>query len=209
VRSTWDYQSDPQNFLRVLEEINKSSAHLENNISILKWNMNKNYLYDLEKNGVRIVKTLWQKRFDSGNAEKYFEHFNVDEIIIKPNISACAENTFRLNKDNYSAELNSLKSIFANRDFMVQPFMKSIIEEGEYSLLFFDGNYSHTNLKNQRKTISVFRQNTVVFLPALSRVSACYFAQKILSEKLILLRFMAELILSVRMMMILHLWSLS
>lgn len=151
VRSTWDYQSDPQNFLRVLEQINKSSAHLENNISILKWNMNKSYLYDLEKNGVRIVKTLWQKSFDSENAEKYFEHFNVDEIIIKPNISACAENTFRLNKDNYSAELNSLKSIFANRDFMVQPFMKSIIEEGEYSLLFFDGNYSHTNLKKPKK----------------------------------------------------------
>lgn len=29
--------------------------------------------------------------------------------------------------------------------------MKSIIEEGEYSLIFFDGNYSHTNLKKPKE----------------------------------------------------------
>lgn len=150
VRSTWDYQSDPHNFLRVLEEINNSSAHLENNISILKWNMNKRYLYDLEKMGVRIVNTLWQKSFNQDNAEKYFDYLNVNEIIIKPNISACAENTFRLDKDNFTMELNSLQSVFANRDFMVQPFMNSITEEGEYSLLFFNGKYSHTNLKKPK-----------------------------------------------------------
>lgn len=150
VRSTWDYQSDPNNFLRVLEEINNSSAHLENNISILKWNMNKRYLYDLEKMGVRIVNTLWQKSFNQDNAEKYFDYLNVNEIIIKPNISACAENTFRLDKDNFTMELNSLQSVFANRDFMVQPFMNSITEEGEYSLLFFNGKYSHTNLKKPK-----------------------------------------------------------
>lgn len=151
VRSTWDYQSDPINFVRVLEEINKSSAHLENNISILKWNMNKRYLFDLEKMGVRIVNTLWRKNILLDDAEKYFDYLNVKEIILKPNISACAENTFRLNKDNFTMELNSLQSVFANRDFMVQPFMKNIIEEGEYSLLFFNGEYSHTNLKKPKE----------------------------------------------------------
>ncbi len=90
MRSTWDYQSDPQNFLRVLEEINKSSAHLENNISILKWNMNKNYLYDLEKMACESLKHCGKKVLIQ-KYRKIFEHFNVDEIIIKPNISACAE----------------------------------------------------------------------------------------------------------------------
>lgn len=151
VRSTWDYQSDPENFIRVLEEINRSSAHLENNISILKWNMNKKYLFDLNKMGVRTVNTLWRKNFNFDDAEKFFDYLSLNEIIIKPNISACADNTFRLNKENFITELNNLQSIFANRDFMVQPFMKSIIEEGEYSLLFFNGEYSHTNLKKPKE----------------------------------------------------------
>jgi len=150
VRSTWDYQSDPETFLQVLEEINNSSAHLENDLSILKWNMNKNYLFDLEKQGVRIVKTIWQNNFPCERAIEYFDHFKVDEIIIKPNISACADNTFRLTQNKLSVEMNRLKSVFNNREFMVQPFMQNIIEEGEFSLLFFDGKYSHTNLKKPK-----------------------------------------------------------
>jgi len=53
----------------VLEEINKSSAHHENNISNIKMEYEQKLLYDLEKNGVRIVKTLWQKSFDTKNTE--------------------------------------------------------------------------------------------------------------------------------------------
>ncbi len=75
VRSTWDYQSDPDKFLAVLEEINNSSAHLENAFTTLKWNMNKRYLHDLENMGVRIVKTIWQKEFHLEKVMNCFYHF--------------------------------------------------------------------------------------------------------------------------------------
>jgi len=58
VRSTWDYQSDPQKFLIALENINKSLTHLENNLSIIKWNMNKSYLADMQDEGIHIVNTI-------------------------------------------------------------------------------------------------------------------------------------------------------
>jgi hypothetical protein len=135
----------------VLEEINNSSAHLENAFATLKWNMNKRYLDDLENMGVRIVKTIWQQEFHLEKVMGCFHHFKMNEIIIKPVVSACAENTFRLTQNNFLAELDILQSIFKSREFMVQPFMKSIIEEGEYSLIFFDGNYSHTNLKKPKE----------------------------------------------------------
>lgn len=151
VRSTWDYQSDPEQFLIVLEKINKSSAHLENDFATLKWNMNKKYLYDLENMGVRIVKTIWQKEFQPEEVIDCFHLLNTKEIIIKPVISACAENTFRLTQNNFLDELNTLQSIFKSREFMVQPFMKNIITEGEYSLIFFNGKYSHTNLKKPKE----------------------------------------------------------
>lgn len=143
VRSTWDYQHDSEKFLKVLNKIN-SLTHLENNLELMKWNMNKKYLFDLESKGVQIVTTLWENKFDCIKALSYFETLESDEIIIKPNISASADNTFRLNKDTIVSSFDTLENIFADREFMVQPFIKSIVSEGEYSLFFFNGKLSHS-----------------------------------------------------------------
>lgn len=151
VRSTWDYQNDYEKFLKVLEKINNSSAHLENELELIKWNMNKNYLYDLESKGVRIVNTIWEKSFNPDIAYEYFERLNSEEIIIKPNISANADNTFRLSKENLNGHLHGIEKIFAKRDFMVQPFMQNIITEGEYSLFYFNGEFSHAVLKTPKE----------------------------------------------------------
>lgn len=147
VRSTWDYQTDHLKFLKVLEEIDRSDAHLENSLPVLKWNMNKSYLHDLEQKDVLIPHTLWEKSFNDVNAYKYFDLLNTDEIIIKPNISGNADNTFRIRRDEIINYIPSLEGVFRNREFMVQPFMKNIIDEGEYSLFYFGGEYSHAILK--------------------------------------------------------------
>ena len=151
VRSTWDYQNDFKKFLNVLESINNSSAHLENDLELMKWNMNKNYLFDLETKGVKIVDTIWEKSFNSNNVHHYFSEFNSEEIIIKPNISANADNTFRLSKEKLIENMEKLEQIFSQREFMVQPFMKNIIDEGEYSLFFFNGEFSHCVLKKPKE----------------------------------------------------------
>jgi len=151
VRSTWDYQKDHEKFLDVLEKINNSSAHLENDLELMKWNMNKKYLFDLEQKGVKIVDTLWKSNFNLDEVENSFENFNSEEIIIKPNISANADNTFRLTKAKFVEIKNQLKLIFTNREFMIQPFMKNIIDEGEYSLFFFNGEFSHCVLKKPKE----------------------------------------------------------
>ncbi len=150
VRSTWDYQNDSEKFIGVLEKINTVS-HLENDLDLMKWNMNKNYLFDLEQNGVKIVDTIWEKKFNRNLANEYFEKLNTNEIIIKPNISANADNTFRLTREKLNKNLQLLENIFAEREFMVQPFLKNIIEEGEYSLFFFNGKFSHSVLKKPKE----------------------------------------------------------
>ena len=149
VRSTWDYQNDSEKFISVLEKINNVS-HLENDLDLMKWNMNKNYLFDLEQKGVKIVDTIWENNFKTNLAHIYFEKLNTDEIIIKPNISANADNTFRLTKEKLKQNLKVLEKIFWTREFMVQPFLKNIIDEGEYSLFFFNGKFSHSVLKKPK-----------------------------------------------------------
>ena len=150
VRSTWDYQNDSEKFIGVLEKIN-SVSHLENDLDLMKWNMNKNYLFDLEQNGVKIVDTIWERKFNRNLAHEYFEKLDTDEIIIKPNISANADNTFRLTREKLDKNLGQLEKIFTAREFMVQPFLNSIIEEGEYSLFFFNGKFSHSVLKKPKE----------------------------------------------------------
>ncbi|MBK7631890.1 MAG: hypothetical protein IPJ23_14515 [Ignavibacteriales bacterium] len=150
VRSTWDYQNNPEKFIKVLEKIN-SVSYLENDLDLMKWNMNKNYLFALKQKGVAIVDTIWEKGFNSVLAKGYFDKHDTDEIIIKPNISANADNTFRLTKEKLVENLSQLEKIFAGREFMVQPFLKNIVEEGEYSLFFFDGKFSHSVLKKPKE----------------------------------------------------------
>lgn len=150
VRSTWDYQNDSEKFISVLEKISGVS-HLENELDLMKWNMNKNYLFDLEQKGVKIVDTIWKKNFNTNLAHEYFEKLDTDEIIIKPNISANADNTFRLTRDKLNKNHGQLEKIFAAREFMVQPFLINIIDEGEYSLFFFNGKFSHSVLKKPKE----------------------------------------------------------
>jgi hypothetical protein len=151
VRSTWDYQTDYLKFLKVLDEIDRSDTRLENSLPVLKWNMNKSYLRDLEKAGILIPQTIWEKNFDAKVANKYFELLNTDEIIIKPNISGNADDTFRIMRDNINNHIPHLERIFQNREFMVQPFKENILDEGEYSLFYFGGEFSHAILKKPKE----------------------------------------------------------
>jgi glutathione synthase/RimK-type ligase-like ATP-grasp enzyme len=150
IRSPWDYQDEPAAFMQVLEKINASTAHLENSLDIVRWNIDKEYLKSLEKNGVTIVPTLWRDVFNVQELASYFEHFGSEQIVLKPRISANADNTFWLTKDNFMDHVDALALAFTTRPFMVQPFMASVINEGEFSLFYFDGQYSHTILKTPK-----------------------------------------------------------
>lgn len=155
IRSPWDYQQDAAAFLSVLEAIEASSAHLENNLAIVRWNIDKQYLIDLQKHEVIIVPTIWQDRLAQNKLSadilsEYFEYFEQEQIVLKPRISANADNTFWLTRSNYSQHLEQINLAFSTRDFMVQPFMESVINEGEYSLFYFNGHYSHAILKTPK-----------------------------------------------------------
>lgn len=150
VRSTWDYQSDAAGFLACLDRIEASSARLENPLALIKWNISKDYLRDLQQQGINIVPTLWFESFNLQDVLPGFEHFASDKLVIKPLISANADYTYRLTEPSLSAMQQQLTQEFASRPFMLQPFLPAIVEEGEYSLFYFAGNYSHAILKRPK-----------------------------------------------------------
>lgn len=147
IRTPWDYQADAEAFLKVLNDIEQSTAHLENKLPVVRWNIDKRYLKDLNSQGVAIVPTIWDSEFSEDKLQHYFEHYHHQDIIIKPCISANADNTFWLTKDNHAKHISALKEAFKTRNYMVQPFLKDVLSEGEFSLFYFNGQYSHAILK--------------------------------------------------------------
>ena len=145
IRTPWDYQRYPDDFLNVLAEIDRSKARLENSLEIIRWNLDKRYLIEMEERGCKVVPTIWNSTYSSEEFERWSDHFGTNELIIKPTVSATAEHTYRLRE--YDEEI---ESVFADRSFMVQPFMPNIVAEGEYSLFYFNGKYSHTINKSPK-----------------------------------------------------------
>jgi glutathione synthase/RimK-type ligase-like ATP-grasp enzyme len=151
VRSTWEYQAHCEEFLACLQEIENSSATLCNSMSLIEWNISKTYLKELEDKGVPIIPTLWAEKLQEHHFPQAFEKFECDEIVIKPYISANADFTYRITPASVAKHLPSILAEYANRSAMIQPFLKSIVEQGEYSLFYFDSQYSHTICKQPAK----------------------------------------------------------
>ena len=150
IRTPWDYQRDPGHFLEVLEAIERSSARLENRLRLVRWNIDKAYLRDLAGRGVRIVPTRWGQGLDAGRLAALFDDLDAPEIVVKPTVGANADDTFRLSRVGDDAAWAAATAAFDGRAYLAQPFMRSVVEEGEFSLFFFGGAYSHAILKTPK-----------------------------------------------------------
>src|SRR5215216_6733713 len=150
IRTTWDYQDHLPAFLRVLQEI-ETQTRLANPLEIVKWNADKKlYLQDIEKRGGKIVPTIWSdSKIDSRQIKEWFDQLQTDEIVIKPMVGANAQDAFQLKHGEVDA--GELSKVYEGRSYMVQPFMRGIVEEGEFSLFYFNAEYSHTILKTPKK----------------------------------------------------------
>jgi len=150
IRSPWDYQADPQAFLAVLEQIEQSSARLLNSLETVRWNIRKTYLRQLEQAGHTIVPTVWLESPSAAELKAVIAYWNTPEIVVKPMIGANADNALRLSNGASPELLQQAAAAFRNTTALAQPFIESVLRTGEYSLIFFNGKYSHAVLKTPK-----------------------------------------------------------
>ena len=148
IRTTWDYHERPSRFLNMLGEIEQSGTTLHNPLSLVRWNLDKRYLRDLDAGGVPIVPTTFADRL-AGRDEllAHFPNFDTEEIILKPPVNVNAFDTYHVTLAEVESLLPQLEAVFGKRPYMAQPFMPSIKSEGEFSLIYFNGAFSHAILK--------------------------------------------------------------
>lgn len=133
VRSTWDYPLQHTAFLRWI----RSCAATVNPAAVLRWNTDKSYLRDLAAAGVPIVPTEFVAPGDSPSVRWR-------DVVIKPAVGGSAANTGRFATTASPAAQQLFASLHAaGRDVMVQPYQHGIDTDGETSLVFIDGDFSH------------------------------------------------------------------
>lgn len=138
IRTPWDYTERFREFQDMLNTITAAGIALFPQLKILDWNMNKRYLQDLTAWGIDTTPTRVLEKYDSTLASSFFEELKTDELVVKPLIGAAGRETFRV-KPGSEQTTRSLQG----KPVLIQPFQKRVLQDGERSLVFIDGRYSH------------------------------------------------------------------
>ena len=149
IKSPWDYHNHLTDFLSWLVSLEALKVRVLNPVEIIKWNSHKKYLKDMEQKGLPVIPSAYLQQGASFGSY-CFDAFSTDELVVKPCISAGAQNTIRLTKANYDSKKEQLEQLLEAGDYIVQPFIHEI-KDGEWSFVFFNGVYSHCALKIPRQ----------------------------------------------------------
>lgn len=150
IGTPWDYPADPSRFVSVLEAIEASGVILVNDLGTVRWNLRKTYLREIAANGIDIVPGLWFDNFQGQSINSLFDALGGEQIIIKPVISTNARNTFLIERADVWRKNAEVSATFAAQAFVAQPFIAAIRTEGEYSLFYIGGAFSHAIQKRPK-----------------------------------------------------------
>ena len=158
VRSTWDYHRRAAEFDRWLTALERAGAHVWNPVPLLRWNANKRYLADLAEGGTPTVPTAWLGATVAATSiAAVMDERGWSDVVVKPAISATAHGTHRVRRADAERIGETLGQIMAG-EYIVQPFLGEIETEGEWSLIFLGGEFSHSVRK--RPAAGDFRVQT-------------------------------------------------
>ncbi len=132
----WGYHLRQADWLAQLDAWEAAEAPMINPVPTLRWNTTKTYLIELEARGAPVVPTHAHDRLTPQALAAAFEAFGVDELVVKPQVSGGSQDTVRVKRHE---TLNGGPSGPA----LIQPFLPAVGEEGELSLFYFDGVFSH------------------------------------------------------------------
>lgn len=146
-RSTWGYFEKIKEFKNFLKTIDRSSCLSWNSVSQIRWNLHKKYLLELAKKSIPVVRTKLIETDQMIDLRAIAESMETQSFVIKPAINAGGYNTLHIDLgSNFADAVDQIKSKNLG-SLLVQPFIPSIANEGEYSLIFIDGQLSHSVLK--------------------------------------------------------------
>ena len=141
LRSTWNYALDVTAFLAWVDRV-AAAAPLWNPPDIVRDNVHKRYLVELAARGVGVVPTRLVERGQTIALPS-------GKLVIKPEVGAgsLGARVFEPDDPEAARHLAALTAIGAA---LVQPYLASVDDYGERSLVWIDGVLSHAIRKTPR-----------------------------------------------------------
>lgn len=140
----WGYHRDYGRWLELLDRGETERWPLINPAPLLRWNGDKAYLAELAERGVPTVPTIVLDSCRDADLEDARRQFGCEWLVIKPPISASAYGAHRLGPGD------DLPPKSLGRPMIVQPLIEEIGRSGEFSLMLFDGEFSHAVVKRPK-----------------------------------------------------------
>ena len=138
VGTVWDYPPKLDNFLKTLDRLN-AIAPVWNSPALVRWNIEKTYLRELDEAGAPSIPTLWADKADDAAIAQGFERFGGDKLVVKPLVGGGAWRQALIRKGEPLPSADELPLGAC----LIQPFLPGVPEEGEYSMIFFGDRFSH------------------------------------------------------------------
>ncbi len=143
-RSHWDYHYDIKGFMAWLDRLEAEALPVYNPVELIRWNLDKRYLLDLQAEGVIIPLTDVLAVTD--NPQAIYEKHHWERAVIKPIAGASGHLVERVARDALTDWQTLVRSQRPNDEWLVQEFLPEI-QRGEWSLIFIGGDFSHAVLK--------------------------------------------------------------
>ncbi|MDT0607677.1 ATP-grasp domain-containing protein [Croceitalea rosinachiae] len=155
-RTTWDYFEHYDKFNNWVEKTSQQTTFI-NSKSLIGWNIDKHYLQELRAKGIHIPKTLFVEPDEKlsllqaiQKAMEEFE-FNSDEFVLKPCIAAGARHTYKFHYSEWKKHDAIFQELISKETIMLQEFQKNIVDQGEISMMLFNGQFTHAVIKKAKK----------------------------------------------------------
>jgi glutathione synthase/RimK-type ligase-like ATP-grasp enzyme len=148
-RSTWDYFDRFQEFLNWLKLIS-SKTELINSHALISWNLDKRYLLELNKKGVRFPPTEFIEKGSTAPLTDILELFHSSVLVLKPCVSGAGRHTYLLDRSGVENYKMLFQDLVAKEPMMVQEFQNNIVSRGEISLMVINGVFTHAVLKKAK-----------------------------------------------------------
>lgn len=151
VRSCWDYHRHAGAFLAWLDQVAERGARIANGHARLRHTLHKRYLLELEAAGLaRIAPTRLVEQGSDTDLDALVDQLGTADLVVKPAVSLSAHGTWRVAPRARAEARASFAEQLRQQDLLVQRYLPQIEAQGEVSLVFLGGLYSHAVRKTPR-----------------------------------------------------------
>lgn len=149
LRSTWDYHLHYSEFL---DWCNSRGNQLINDYPLVQWNTDKAYMLELSQNKIEIVPSIMALK---GEPLEELPPEDWSTVIVKPTIGLA---TYGVKKFSLPRQIDEyrvhMRKLCQTNAVLIQKFMPEVLEYGERSLMYFNGEYSHSVRKSPFQSLA-------------------------------------------------------